>query len=192
MGYYASGSGNIVYQRALTNEEYDQIETALRDAFEDVDGVENETIIKRGFGKSWFDFWNSDKYYEDEVLEALETAAKVAPIEEGCIEYRGEDGALWRFIYKNGNWIEQGGEVVYGDGNSKIFGEVSWNREDILTALDEQYNIEKPPRELVDRILIVCQNDHHFTDDMIEAGWKTIYAHIDEEIDNYGYARRRR
>ena len=34
-------------------------------------------------------------------------------IESEEIEYVGEDASLWRFIYKDGAWVEQNGRVVY-------------------------------------------------------------------------------
>ena len=34
-------------------------------------------------------------------------------IEEGEVDYVGEDSALWRHIFVDGEWKEQNGKVVY-------------------------------------------------------------------------------
>ena len=114
MGYYASGNGAITFKRILTDKEVNAVDDILCEAFE-CDYCE----IRE---KSSFSIWNSEKYHGDSVEYALRNAAKVAEIEDGEIEYVGEDGSLWRFIYVpnddptticRGHWEEQSGRVVY-------------------------------------------------------------------------------
>ena len=117
MGYYASGNGSITFKDKLTREERDAVFQLLSDAF-----ACDWCDLKDGNNVSTsFSIWNSEKYYDDEVRHALDSAAETAEIKDGEIEYVGEDGSLWRFIYRphdlttvgRGRWEEQSGRVVY-------------------------------------------------------------------------------
>jgi hypothetical protein len=105
MGYYADGSGSIRFARQLTQDEHDRVYEALNEVFE----VWQSTPPK----ESVFDFYSSEKYNDDIVLEALNSAAQVAPIADGEIDYVGEDGCFWRFIFRGGVWDEENGRIIY-------------------------------------------------------------------------------
>lgn len=105
MGYYANGSGSIEFSRTLTEKEIDLVYDVLSAALE-CEAYTMHCITR-------FDIWGNEKYYGDTVMDALSGAARVAPIHEGEIDYVGEDGELWRLIYRDGNWIEESGRVVY-------------------------------------------------------------------------------
>lgn len=106
MGYYADGSGVI-----SMNEWNEAIRESLLKAFEV--GYPN-TPNKNGLWE--ISIWNSDKYYEDEVLEALKSVQKIT--KEGYVTYFGEDREHWRFVFDpdTGTWNEEAGSVVY-EGN---------------------------------------------------------------------------
>ena len=107
MGYCASGTGSIVLKKGL-NALPDDAMKALMDYFEvacegwpDKDG---DTVI---------DFWDSEKYWEDSALTALD--AVIPYIQEGLIEYNGEDDFHWRFVFdpETENWQEEEARVVW-------------------------------------------------------------------------------
>ena len=109
MGYCANGSGDINFSRVLSDNEKEILESIVEDVFEyDIyeDQKTHHTTI---------DIWNSDNYYEDDVIEAFEKIGKQFPndITEADINYNGEDGALWRFAWNGKEIIEQNGWVVF-------------------------------------------------------------------------------
>lgn len=111
LGYYANGSGQIVFSSALSYAASWKVKDILdRTLFEfDYDGVKA------------FDIWCYCKYHEDEVESALEEISEVAKLQAGYIEYCGEDDAHWRFKFspKKGKWCVQNGRVVY-DGDTTV------------------------------------------------------------------------
>lgn len=111
MGYYANGSGDINFSRVLSDTEKEILESIVEDVFEyDIyeDQKTHHTTI---------DIWNSDKYYEDDIIEAFEKIGKQFSndIAEASIDYTGEDNSIWRFVWDKTTeqWIEQNGWVVY-------------------------------------------------------------------------------
>lgn len=116
MGYYANGSGSVTFNRVLDEKEISILENAFENAWFEYDFSMNTASLSQG---SSFDMWSNDKYHEDEVLDLLEAMKDIAPIVNGYIEYTGEDGSNWRFIFKDGKWLEQNGTVVYDDSGSE-------------------------------------------------------------------------
>lgn len=108
MGYEAHGGGTIMFAKQLSSREREKLAQILEDCFE-YDIYEDKYRDK----KTVADIWDSEKYYGDVVEETLETVSKRFKVEQGEIEYVGEDDSLWRFIYQNGEWKEQNGYVVY-------------------------------------------------------------------------------
>jgi len=114
MGYYATGSGNITF-KVLPEDVYDKIKDALNATFE----YDGERTFKTPYGEcTYFDIWTDEKYYQEEVEETLNTVAALADIESGELCYHGEDDSLWRFVWKDGKWQEENGEVIYSAGFS--------------------------------------------------------------------------
>lgn len=69
----------------------------------------------------------------------------------------------------------------------KYFGIVRWCDDDIAALL-----FAKGIDETEDNICAVrvaCENNHHFTDAMIEAGWETLEYMVDEVFDENGNIR---
>lgn len=62
------------------------------------------------------------------------------------------------------------------------FGIVRWCNDDLVVAMGED-GIEVT-QDNIDALRIACENDHHFTDRMIEAGWDTIHYMIHEVFRN--------
>ncbi len=63
----------------------------------------------------------------------------------------------------------------------KYFGGVRWSREDIEYALWDRGLIANKAN--VDAVFAACDNDHHFTDAMIEAGWAAINSRISDLLE---------
>ncbi len=125
MGYCASGSGSANLKKGVDIEklEADLLRKGNNldfDFFASIDGEE------------WFiSFWGSEKYHEDEVLNFLEALSP--SVENGVIEYLGEDGCAWRFIQdQTGSWREENGRVVYADDLSEFSDKV------LKTALEKR------------------------------------------------------
>lgn len=116
MGYYANGNGDICFNAVLDEKTYEAVLEVLRTVWE-CDGEREfkgytSTPIQDPY--TYIDVWTDDKYYDDEVINALNTIKEMAPVGEySSIKYRGEDEALWRFVFKDGEWIEQEGRIVY-------------------------------------------------------------------------------
>lgn len=107
MGYYASGSGDIVFARTLTESEAKDVEDILKYWFNDVWWNSNDT------GKRVISATYDDKYRED-CFEDLKRIT--APIKEGTFYFTGEDGENWKFVYSDENgWQDIGSRIVYAD-----------------------------------------------------------------------------
>ena len=116
MGYYANGKGSISFKETLPEALFQEIAGCITSVME-CDGCRKWTDKKAGKTYSSFDIWDNEKYYGDEVEEMLNKVASLAPIEEGELAYLGEDDCLWRFIYGDGVWHEENGEVCYPVGS---------------------------------------------------------------------------
>lgn len=96
MGYYANYSGAM----RLNEKPPENIISDFNDYFENV-YCDDDTL----------DFGGYDKYNEEAVYELTE---KIKPYtQSGEINYQGDDGCQWRFIFRDGLWLEQNGTVVY-------------------------------------------------------------------------------
>ena len=110
MSYYANGELKIVY---LSTDK--DISDKVEDAFlyvnqrydMDCDVSEDCTVIEA---------WGNELYSTAATEKLLELLTEIAPIQEGAeLDFCGEDRTYWRFIFENGRWKEQDGEIVYHD-----------------------------------------------------------------------------
>lgn len=106
MSYYANTSGKIQFKISLTKEQFETLEKYFLEIFDSIYESGNFHFIN---------FCGEIKYDEDEIIELLSIISNDYDIEKGEIEYIGEDGGLWRHIYKvdDGKWYEQSGTVNY-------------------------------------------------------------------------------
>lgn len=110
MGYYARGSGSIRFSH-LTDKEIEEIEVAVGEIFDEYDACgDNDT--ENGFT---IDFWMDNKYHGEPLETMLSDLAQKYGIEEGGVQFIGEDDSLWRFLFvkEHGCFIEQDGRIVY-------------------------------------------------------------------------------
>ena len=110
MSYYANGELKIVFLTADTT-----IPQKVEDAFlyfnqrydMDCEITETTTIIEA---------WGNERYSTEETEKLLDLLTEIAPIQEGSeIDFCGEDQTYWRYIFEDGQWKEQNGEIVYSD-----------------------------------------------------------------------------
>ena len=110
MSYYANGELKIVY---LSSDK--DISEKVENAFlyvnqrydMDCDVSEDCTVIEA---------WGNELYSTTATERLLELLTEIAPIQEGAeLDFCGEDRTYWRFIFENGRWKEQDGEIVYHD-----------------------------------------------------------------------------
>ncbi len=117
MGYCANGSGSATYKDGVTNE---QVKSAIEKAFA---GRSAWCMDYDADGKD-ISFWDDDKYHAEDTEEFLNVIKPF--IKDGSMEYTGEDGEKWRFIYnsKEDAWNEESGTVVYGEDFSPLSDEL--------------------------------------------------------------------
>ncbi len=145
MSFYADGNGFIVFKEVLSPELYQKVLNELSVALE-TDAIRDPQMPGFKPHQTYVGIWNAEKYYGKEVLQALDTAASIAEIDEGVINYKGEDNSIWRFIYKDGEWIEENGEIVFFNTKKEIgrlshaFYTVLCCLEDNLPDADDEYS----------------------------------------------------
>lgn len=107
MGYYASGSGDIVFARTLTEAEFKDVEDILKYWFQDIYWNSNDTG-KRSVSVSCY-----DKYSEECLTDLMKIKV---PIKEGDVYFTGEDNEIWKYVYSIENgWQEIGSRTIFED-----------------------------------------------------------------------------
>ena len=128
MSYFATGSGSIQFNNRLDEKTIMSIEEKLDECGMDFYNSYDKKL-KNGDCESKVTVCecscDTNYFGDDEVKEILDEICDIAEIESGEIEYVGEDGSHWRFIFKNSEWKMQTGTVKYdetGSGNDdKIY-----------------------------------------------------------------------
>jgi len=100
MGYYASGSGYIEFRQDITDEDFEEISSVL-----------NNSPIKNYFDRNCADVNQDGNYFEEDWEELLEELTPFA--KSGEINFCGEDDCFWRFIFRNGKFVDENGSVIY-------------------------------------------------------------------------------
>lgn len=104
MSYYANAYGTITFPDHFTQQQIDNIRQTI-----------NEVFLTTHEKDYTYDIYpNTEKYYEDEVLDTLN---KLIQHEiSGEIYYQGEDFTYWRFVFSKEHGVkEQYGRIVYED-----------------------------------------------------------------------------
>ena len=105
MGYYVKTDGIIKVKNADSS-----FEAKVRD-WNDEDFIYETLEFKREKDITIIFITDTGKYHEP--YKFLNRISNNYEVIEGDIDYVGEDGELWRHIYKDGNWYEQEGYVAY-------------------------------------------------------------------------------
>ena len=56
-------------------------------------------------------FGGFERYRSEDIKKALDSTSRYA--KSGKVEYDGDDYTHWRFLFDNGEWIEEEGSVYY-------------------------------------------------------------------------------
>lgn len=112
MGYYATGSGYILFTSALPDEDYKTVRDILSETFV-YDGFQARRETSTSKPQTIIYLEVDGKYYQDGVKDTL---GKMIPfgIKDGEICYVGEDQSMWRFIFRDTKWVEENGYIEYG------------------------------------------------------------------------------
>ena len=117
MGYYATGCGEIHFRVEIEGGAKQKLLSFYGNSPFDALEVYKEqkpVYLESGFDQITFEY--DDKYHEDEVVSFLKgVAEEIGPIKSGVVEFTGEDAERWRFLWKNGRWVEQNATIVYED-----------------------------------------------------------------------------
>ena len=110
MSYYANGELKIVYL-STDKDIIDKVENAflyVNQRYDmDCEVSEDRTVIEA---------YGNERYSTSATEKLLELLIEIAPIQEGSeIDFCGEDRTYWRFVFENGRWKEQDGEIIYHD-----------------------------------------------------------------------------
>ena len=98
MGYYAYGAGEVTLIKELPEQVLKDIEYVYGYA---------------GRYKDTLSFSIDSNYHENDVTELLDELKPY--ISKGLVEYTGEDATHWRFSFKDGEWTEYDGRIIYDD-----------------------------------------------------------------------------
>ena len=98
MGYYAYGAGEVTLIKELPEQ-----------VLKDIEYVYGYT----GRYKDTLSFSIDSNYHENDVTELLDELKPY--ISKGLVEYTGEDATHWRFSFKDGEWTEYDGRIIYDD-----------------------------------------------------------------------------
>ena len=112
MGYYANGSGNIEFINPLNNDKQKRIAEIREYNYFDFIFYGSR---KRNNATIGIDISFDGNYHGDSIEKGLNEIMKIADIKDGCMEFHGEDGDHWRFLYdpSERRWREQTGHIVY-------------------------------------------------------------------------------
>lgn len=138
MSYCANGSGVIVCRSIL--------ETALVSKAKDILEAEFEVDAdnKPCNGEGTIFYLSCCGNYHDDAIEATLDAVTVElrnMIDEGYVEFSGEDDAIWRYRFDNDHWVEESATVIYptvssGELIAKITSELDLDNNQMLALRD--------------------------------------------------------
>ena len=105
MSWYADGYGSFVPKNGGIPENVLQ-------ELNEMSEFDMSTYNSRDGKAEWYLSYDGN-FHEDEALEYLR---KLAPyVESGEIEMSGEEETHWKYVFKDGKWVEINGHIVYDD-----------------------------------------------------------------------------
>lgn len=118
MSYYATGDGEIRFKRVLSQEEFDIACNIIENVFDFEGLIDPDEVSGVKPHQTCFSVWSNEEYYEDAVIKTLNELSDIATIEYGVVHFSrfsGQELEIWRFVNKDGKWLEENGSVVYYD-----------------------------------------------------------------------------
>lgn len=108
MGYYVGWSGWIQFKENHNDDIREELNKAFGEDYYDQ--------------KGYAEYSNSGKYNSEDIEATL---VKAMPfIDRAEIKYTGEDGAIWRFVIRDGVLDEQDGSVCYIPDQNEFIGQI--------------------------------------------------------------------
>lgn len=112
----ARGNGKIDIFLGLSGDRMNRITVALNKAGFETSVTSPGTV----------NFWIQGEHFPEDVEEALSVPAEMRregsdlpAIYRGVLEYVGEDGSLWRYVFKDDAWVKETGHVEYSKPGSE-------------------------------------------------------------------------
>ena len=104
--YSAEAIGHIIFDKPIFHTEYLAIDNRLTAVGIGIDILSVDKFLitydsSYGYG------------FDDDIQSALNSISEIAEVRSGNMEFVGEDDTHWRFIYKDGKWRKERGEIVY-------------------------------------------------------------------------------
>ena len=139
MGYYAWGSGEIAFTDLLDDDSADSIVDLASEIFPMVSIKEyGEEDLKYSVLELDYDY---DKYYDDDLWEVLNGISDIAEVSDAYITFHGEDDCFWKFVYRDGEWDDVAGDIV-------------WRDEKFVDITDDELLEECHKRNIIGRLYI--------------------------------------
>ena len=101
MGYYANAGGEIYLKDALPADFEVPLEL-VRNWDADIEIYDKEQIVYIDFHDKYSEYWI------EEVAKLFKPYTK-----SGRIDFTGEDGCIWRYIYLDGEWKEENARIIF-------------------------------------------------------------------------------
>lgn len=150
----------------------------LRDVRETAKTIfEYDEFVKTVRSNLMYHFWTKCEYevsIRPIVSDHKNTHKKVDVFTQ---VWNNKDAFVW-YCLANRNELSGGRPVLPGE---RWFGIVKWAREDIIEQFRE-FDVE-PTDDMIEDIFCECSNNHHFTDQMIEAGWESLRTVVSDYLN---------
>lgn len=135
MGYYVSGGGTVDFRPDITEDDFKRIEEILEGS-----------SIENSYSHSGVDLYQYEKYYEDEWLNLLDNLSPF--VIDGEINFAGANEYYWRFVFRDGKFVDESGAIVYEEEdkqNARIRSALKTfiTREENNLSLDSLYLLVK-------------------------------------------------
>ena len=167
MGYYADGGGEIEFKRPPTNEErvriYAIVDYWFEGAYWDTDTALSLSVYYDG------------KYHSD-FEDDMQKLDPIVPIDDGLLEFKGEDGAHWRLVFDKatrrfhvepGILIYESEKPLTWNNAPEFVGQIIDGFEDFLES--KGINIPNPEKADSDDPAIIYGTDYGELQSYIEA-----------------------
>lgn len=191
MGYSVQGFGEVIIKEK-NKQKIQEIKELLEQEFEITsyyrkDESRRDTTI--------LGLYYEGKYCEEEIYQVLNDLANMTCLVAGNIEFEGEYEDYWRTIWKNGEWTEETGMLIYYEPekdpkakkeqqNKKIASDDFVCTEAVLCRADVEQVINGLAHKqwiktsAIEEIFRECQNDSELTKIMYSAGMTALKEKI--------------
>ena len=163
MSYGATGYGTLVAKDFISHE--------------DMKALNNLDEFEIGlFGGSYYASYDRN-FHSDTVEDCLTQMTKY--FKSGEIEMRGEDDALWRYVFDDNGWHEESGRIVYSGDKREPLKFTNQQRLEFLGALIECFE-----NFLDDKGIVIENPEKEQSKDCASNIYGTDYFDLESEIEH--------